>query len=635
MTRAVISDYDLYLFHEGNHFFSYNILGSHLVKENHVDGVRFVVWAPNANDVQVVGNFNNWNGNEHKMNKFSTNGIWSLFIPNLTVGEVYKYKLFKKNGTSFLKADPYARYAELRPNTASIVYSMKKFQWNDDEWYVSKQNKNSLNQPINIYEMHFGSWKKKDGEFFTYRELADELIDYVLNLGFTHIEILPIMEHPYDRSWGYQITGLYAVTSRYGEPEDFKYFVEQCHQKGIGVLLDWIPAHFAKDAHGLRQFDGTSLYEYDDPNRSESEWGSLCFDLGSNEVTSFLISNAMYWLDEFHIDGLRVDAVSSILYLDFGKEEGTWTPNKYGGRENLDAIHFLKKLNEVMFEHHPEVLMIAEESTAWPQVTAPTYLNGLGFNLKWNMGWMNDVLKYMEIDPIHRKYHHHLLTFSFFYAFSENFILALSHDEVVHGKKSLLNKMPGDYWQKFANLRVLFGYMYTHPGKKTLFMGAELAQFDEWKDEEQLDWNLLDFDMHKNLSNYVKQLNLLYKQEPSLWELDSSSNGFSWIDPSNHDQSIITFLRKNEEEHVVIVCNFTPMTYSNYRIGVPQYSSYREIINSDNRQFGGSGIGNDIVFASNHSWHNQPYHVEINVPPLAMVILKEKEQLTKGGRNES
>lgn len=629
MPHLVRSDYknNFSLFHQGNDLFSYRLLGAHIEKEKNVNGVRFSVWAPNAKKVQLVGDFNDWNGSNHSMIKTFDCGIWQLFVPGLKEGDIYKYKITDANENIFLKADPYAFYSETRPSTASIVYSLENYSWNDSEWIQKKQQVKPHERPLNIYEVHLGSWKKKDGNFFSYRELADELIDYVVDLGYTHIEILPIMEHPYDKSWGYQTTGLFSATSRYGTPKEFMHFIDKCHQKNVGVILDWIPAHFTKDAHGLRQFDGTPLFEYEGYDRAESEWGSLCFDLGKNEVNSFLLSNALFWMDLYHIDGLRVDAVSSILYRDFGKREGEWTPNQFGGRENIEAISFLKKLNESVFDYFPATLMIAEESTAWPLVTGPTYLGGLGFNFKWNMGWMNDVLTYMQMDPLYRKYHHNLLTFSFFYAFSENFILALSHDEVVHGKKSLLNKMPGDYWQKFANLRVLFGYMITHPGKKTLFMGGEIAQFDEWKDETELDWNLLSFPMHQQFKTYIEKINHLYKAEASLWEIDHNENGFSWIDPDNVDQSIIVFMRKGIDETLIILCNFTPMTYTNYRIGVPLQTVYTEILNSDNEQFGGSGVVNDTTLVSEEiPWHNQDFSLDINVPPLGIVVLKEKNK---------
>ncbi|MFV9509695.1 1,4-alpha-glucan branching protein GlgB [Tepidibacillus sp. LV47] len=619
------SETDLYLFHEGNLFHSYKMLGAHQMEYKGIQGVRFTVWAPQAKEVRVVGDFNQWKGKQYRMKRIN-HAIWMIFIPGLKNGDLYKYEIHTEKEI-FLKSDPYAFYSEQRPNTASIVYSMDGYRWNDDKWMQKKKNCSIYHQPLLIYEVHLGSWKKKNGKFYTYRELADELIDYVVDLGYTHIELLPLAEHPYDQSWGYQITGYYSITSRYGTPDDFKYFVDQCHQKGIGVILDWVPSHFAKDAHGLRLFDGTPLYEYADPRKAEKPgWGTLSFDFGKPEIHSFLISNLIFFLKEYHIDGFRVDAVSSMLYLDFDKKDGEWVPNQYGGKENLEAISFLRKLNEVVFKYDPTILMIAEESTAWPMVSAPIYLGGLGFNYKWNMGWMNDTLRYMEMDPIYRKYHHHLLTFSFFYAFSENFILPLSHDEVVHGKRSLLNKMPGSYWDKFASLRLLYGYMMAHPGKKILFMGGEFGQFDEWKDQSELDWNLLDFELHRKMKQYVNELNHFYRKEPALWEFDHMQEGFQWIDPHDVNQSIITFMRKGKkkEDWIVIVCNFTPMIYENYRIGVPFLGEYIEIFNSNEEKYGGNGLTNRnrSLLAEEISWHNQSYSLEIRISPLSVHFFK-------------
>ena len=630
MQSLIPSSYDIYLFHQGTLFYSYKLLGAHLLKENGIEGVRFAVWAKNALAVQVVGDFNNWDGNHHSMKRVSNSDIWFLFIPGLQEGEKYKYLIITKNGNKLYKADPLAFYAEVKPKTASIVYQLSDYPWEDKIW---QDNKEALyEKPLNIYEMHMGTWKKKsDGSYFSYRELANELIDYVADLGYTHIEIMPLSEHPYDRSWGYQITGYYAITSRYGTPDDFRYFVDQCHQKNIGVILDWVPGHFVKDEHGLRLFDGSPLYEHEHPFRAEKkDWGTLSFDLGKTEVQSFLISNAIFLMDVFHIDGLRVDAVASMLYLDFGREIGEWQANQYGGRENLEAIAFFKKLNEAVFSYFPQALMIAEESTAWPLVSAPTYLGGLGFNFKWNMGWMNDMLKYMEMDPIYRKYHHNLLTFSFFYAFSENYVLPLSHDEVVYGKKSLLNKMHGDYWQKFAGLRLFLAYMFAHPGKKLLFMGGEFGQFDEWKDLTELDWQLLEFESHKQFLQYVKELNQFYRQEKALFELDHHPDGFTWIDPHDSNQSIVTFMRHDKEgNYLVILGNFTPNTYENYRIGVPDFGVYQEIFNSDSERFGGSGKGNNQASRSEMlPWHNQRYSLNIQVPPLAIIMFKLLKKAT-------
>ncbi|TCS81081.1 1,4-alpha-glucan branching protein GlgB [Tepidibacillus fermentans] len=620
------SETDLYLFHEGNLFHSYKMLGAHLIKYKGVQGARFMVWAPNARMVRVVGDFNQWNGERHLMQRINDSGLWIIFIPGLKNGDLYKYEIITEKEI-ILKADPYAFLSEQRPNTASIIYSLDGYCWNDEDWMQKKKIRSIYHQPLLIYEVHLGSWKKKNGEFYTYRELADELIGYVVNLGYTHIEILPIAEHPYDQSWGYQITGYYSITSRYGMPHDFMYFVDQCHQKGIGVILDWVPSHFAKDSHGLRCFDGTPLYEYADPKKAEKpSWGTLSFDYGKPEILSFLISNLIFFIKEYHIDGFRVDAVSSMLYLDFDKKGGEWVPNQYGGNENLEAISFLRKLNEVVFKYDPTTLMIAEESTAWPMVSAPTYLGGLGFNFKWNMGWMNDMLRYMEMDPIYRKYHHHLITFSFFYAFSENFILPLSHDEVVHGKRSLLNKMPGSYWDKFASLRLLYGYMMAHPGKKILFMGGEFAQFDEWKDQSQLDWNLLDFEFHYKMKQFVKELNHFYRRESALWELDHTEKGFEWIDPHDVSQSIITFMRKGKKkgDWIIVVCNFTPMVYEHYRIGVPTLGEYIEIFNTNEEKYGGNGLTNQnqYLMAEELKWHNQPYSLEIKISPLSCQFFK-------------
>ncbi|WP_216829331.1 1,4-alpha-glucan branching protein GlgB [Alkalihalobacterium elongatum] len=627
MQTEKLSEYDLYLFHQGNLFYSYKTLGAHLCEKDGKKGVRFAVWAPNAKAVNIVGNFNNWNGTNHSMHKISESGIWWCFIPDIQEGTIYKFEIHSKNGRVLLKSDPYAFYSELRPQTASIVTDLNDYTWGDELWEKEKKLKNPLNEPLLIYEVHLGSWKRKsDGEYYTYRELAATLIDYVKTMGYTHIEILPITEHPYDRSWGYQTTGFFSVTSRFGTPKDFMYFVDQCHQNGIGVLLDWVPSHFCKDDHGLRLFDGEPIYEYADERKAEKKsWGTLSFDFGRSEVNSFLISNAFYWLEMFHIDGLRVDAVSSMLYLNFDRTNEDKIFNEYGGDENIEAIQFLRKLNESIFKTFPNTYMMAEESSSWPLVSAPTYLGGLGFNYKWNMGWMNDMLRYMEMEPIHRKWHHQLITFSFFYAFSENFILPLSHDEVVHGKKSLLSKMPGDYWQKFANLRVFLGYMMTHPGKKLLFMGSEFAQFDEWKDLEELDWELLDYPSHKNFSHYMKSLNTFYKSERSLWELDHNSDGFEWIDPHDYEQSIVSFIRKskNSNDFVIVVCNFTPIVRYDYHIGVPKNGTYTEVFNSDRQVFGGSNqIIAEPLTSEKVTWHNQPYRLTIKVPPLAMLVLK-------------
>lgn len=606
-------------------FKKYRTMGAHIKSENGTRGVRFSVWAPNAREVSVVGDFNDWNRESHKMDINYDSGIWTGFIPNLKEGELYKYSIVAANGEIMLKSDPYGFHHEVRPNTASRVYDLSEYEWNDLGYRRGKRQHKLYNGPVNIYEVHLGSWKQKeDGSFLTYRELADHLVEYVIEMGYTHIEIMPLIEHPLDASWGYQGVGYFSITSRYGEPKDFMYFVDKCHQNGIGVILDWIPAHFCKDAHGLAKFDGTCLYEYSDPMKAENyQWGTLNFDVSRYEVIEYLISSAMFYLDMFHIDGLRVDAVTSMLYLDFCKDE--WRRNQYGGRENIEAIEFMKLLNEEVFSNYKNTLMIAEESTSWPLVSSPTYLGGLGYNYKWNMGWMNDMLEYMEKEPVHRKFHHNLITFSFMYTYSENFILPLSHDEVVHGKKSLLDKMPGDYWQKFANLRLLYGYKMTHPGKKLLFMGGEFGQFIEWKYSDSLDWFLLRYEMHQKLHSYTKALNHLYREEKALWELDHDIEGFKWIEPNNNEQSIVSFLRrgKKEKDTIVVVCNFTPQVYYDYKIGVPVKAEYREILNSDDEAFGGSGFINGVgIEATEESWNQQEYSIAVKVPPLGAVYFK-------------
>ena len=606
----------------------YKKLGAHIVELDGEIGVRFSVWAPNAQNVSVVGDFNNWNGENHSMIKNDDTGEWTLFIKGLKEGTIYKYRVKKLHGDIVLKADPYGFYQEVRPNTASIVYNVFDYEWKDVGYRRGKRKHKMYEGPINIYEVHLGSWKrKKDGSLLTYSELSEELVDYVCDMGYTHIEIMPLVEHPFDGSWGYQGTGYFSITSRYGEPKDFMHFVDKCHQNGIGVILDWVPAHFCKDNHGLAKFDGTALYEYFDCRKSENHmWGTLNFDVGREEVASFLISSAMFFLEVFHIDGIRVDAVSSMLHLDFCREEGEeWVANDHGGHENLDAIKFLKNLNETVFKACPNTLMIAEESTNWPMVSRPTYLGGLGFNYKWNMGWMNDILEYMEIDTSHRRWNHNLLTFSMMYAYSENFILPLSHDEVVHGKKSLLDKIPGDYWQKFANLRLLYGFMVGHPGKKLLFMGGEFGQFIEWKYDDQLDWFIMEHDLHKKMHNYTKTLNEFYKTQKPLWQLDLEQEGFEWIDANAREQSVASFIRKGKKEGdlLVILCNFTPQVYLNYKVGVPYLGEYKEVFNSDEEKFGGSGIINyDTIIAKNLEVHKRPYSIEIKVPPLGVTYIK-------------
>ncbi|MGE5582822.1 MAG: 1,4-alpha-glucan branching protein GlgB [Bacillota bacterium] len=610
---------DIYLFHEGNYFKAYQEFGSHYTESDGAEGVRFTVWAPHAVKVGVAGDFNNWQGSCNPMDKISGSGIWSAFIPGLKPGELYKYEIHTGQGEVFFKADPFAVFSETRPQTASIVYSLSGYPWRDDYWRQNYQL--SYRRPVNIYEVHLGSWKRKEHDnFYSYREILPELVDYVREMGFTHIELLPLMEHPLDGSWGYQVTGFYAVTSRYGTPHDFCYFVDYCHQKGIGVILDWVPAHFCRDSHGLSNFDGTPLYEA----RENVEWGTLQFDYSRPEVRSFLISNAIFWFDLYHVDGLRIDAVASMLYPNY-REGRQWKKNKGDSRENPEAVAFMKRLNEAVYENFPNALMIAEESTTWPLVTRPTYYGGLGFNYKWNMGWMNDLLRYMRLEYDGRSKQHNLLTFSMLYAFSENFILPLSHDEVVHGKKSLIEKMPGDYWQKFANLRLLLGYMMAHPGKKLLFMGGEFAQFIEWCYFKQLDWMLLGFEMHRNFQRYVKELNHFYLREKSLWELDHESSGFYWIDPDNSEQCIALFVRSAEDtgDFLIVACNFTPAFYETYRLGVPKPGIYQEVFNSDLGIYGGSDQRNQNALQSeNKAWHNQPHSIQLKLPPLAVVFLR-------------
>lgn len=631
------SDFERYLFHEGNLFESYKMLGAHPITHEGIKGVRFAVWAPNARQLAVVGDFNKWNGHDHHMQRIPRSGIWVLFVPGLAEGELYKYEILTPDGERTLKADPYAFYAEVRPNTASRIHDLQKYQWQDKTWTLNRKNRDANRKPMLIYEAHLGTWKfKPNGEHYSYRELADIFIKYVKSLGYTHIEIMPIMEHPYDRSWGYQITGYYAVTSRFGSPEDFMYFIDQCHQQGIGVILDWVPAHFCKDAHGLGRFDGTPLYEPIDPLKAERpNWGTYNFDFGKPEVTSFLISNAMFWVDVYHIDGFRVDAVSSMIYLNHDNAIPVTLKNANGGEENLEAIAFLKKLNDAVHQKHPGVLMMAEEATAWPGVSHPTKSEGLGFDFKWNMGWTNDLLKYMQLEEGERHTHHNLLTFSLLYAFSENFILPFSHDELVYGKRSLLNKMPGDYWKKFANLRLLYGYLITHPGKKLVFMGSEFAQFDEWKDQTELDWFLLEYDSHQQFLYYFKTLNQFYKKWCCLWQLDHEPDGFEWIDPHDAGQSVMTFMRKGKQKGdcLIVVCNFSSVVFSHYKIGVPSYGQYQEVLNSDSEAFGGSGQCNpQAVQAKKVPYHNQRFSMEITVPPLGITIFRKttKKRRRKG-----
>ena len=625
----VISDYDLYLFNEGKNRFIYKHLGSHPIIHDGIKGVNFAVWAPNAKGVSVVGNFNNWDGRRHQMRVRGSSGVWELFIPNLKEGELYKFEIRTEEGP-VVKIDPYGFYFEKRPKNANIVFDVlnNEFKWTDEEWMKIRDKRNRINEPISIYEVHLGSWKRKNGEFLSYRELAHNLVEYVKKMGFTHIELLPIMEHPLDASWGYQVTGYYAPTSRYGNPEDFKYFVNYMHENGIGVILDWVPAHFPTDLFGLARYDGTALYEHVDPRKGyHPDWNTYIFNYGRNEVKNFLTSNAIYWYDNYHVDGLRIDAVASMLYLDYSRKPGEWIPNIYGGNENLEAIAFLQELNSTCYELFGNIMMIAEESTAWPNVSKPTYIGGLGFGYKWNLGWMNDTLSYFKLDPIYRKYHHNKITFSLFYAFNENFILPLSHDEVVHGKGSLINKMPGDEWQKFANLRLLLSYMWTHPGKKMLFMGGEFAQWKEWDFDSELDWYLLDFEKHRKLQKIVIDLNKIYIENPEFYEIDYNFNGFQWIDCNDSQNSVISFLRKDSSgNYSIIVCNFTPVVRQNYRVGCPDLTNYKEIFNSDSEYYGGANVGNlGKIKAEKIKFHGFDYSINLTLPPLGVIILKKDE----------
>lgn len=624
----LLSDYDLYLFGQGRHLDIYDRLGAHPREVNQVQGVNFAVWAPNAYKVSVIGDFNHWDERTHPMCKRGESGIWELFIPQAQVGAVYRYEIRSAvAGYRTKRSDPYGFYAEKRPANASIVADISGYAWQDHDWMQARAESKALARPMAIYEIHLGSWRRKaDGTWYTYRELAPLLVDYLTQMHYTHIELLPVAEHPLDASWGYQCTGYFAPTSRFGTPEDFMYLVDLCHQHNIGVILDWVPAHFPKDGFALNYFDGTHLYEHADPRQGEHpDWGTLIFNYGRNEVANFLISNAMFWLKRYHIDGLRVDAVSSMLYLDFSRKDGEWVPNEHGSNENLAAIAFLRETNEIVHRECAGAVTIAEESTAWPMVSRPLYLGGLGFTFKWNMGWMHDTLSYMEKDPIFRRYHHHQVTFSLMYAFSENFVLSLSHDEVVHGKGSLVNKMAGDQWQKFANLRMLFGYQYTHPGKKLNFMGAELAQWREWSEERELDWNLLEWETHRQIQQWVRDLNLLYRSEPALYENDFDWKGFKWIEPNDADQSSAAYLRfaLDMDDFIVIALNFTPVVRHDYRIGVPTPGYYQEILNSDSHHYGGGNIGNEGGrVAEPYAVKGFDHSISLTLPPLGVVLLK-------------
>ena len=624
MAIAVPEKYNipLHLFHQGENAHAYEFFGSH--KEN--DKVVFRCWAPHAKSVSVVGDFNHWDRTQHRMEKISDGGIWELFIPGIKQYDTYKYSVEAPDGLIKLKADPYGYHMELRPNTATKYYDIEGYKWGDGKYLEELSKTNVYEHPINIYEVNAGSWKHNGENFLSYEMLADELIPYVKEMGYTHIELMPISEHPFDGSWGYQQIGYFAPTSRFGTPQDFMKLVDRCHQAGIGVIMDWVPAHFPKDAAGLYEWDGASCYEYEDPFRREHKsWGTHIFNWGLPEVQSYLVSNANYWIEKYHIDGLRVDAVASMLYLDYDRRDGEWRPNNKGGKENLEAIAFLQKLNAAVFREHPNILMIAEESTAWPMVTKPADIGGLGFNFKWNMGWMNDMLRYMSMDPLGRPYNHNLVTFSFYYAFSENFVLPISHDEVVYGKCSMLDKMGGPREYRFNSMRTFLGYMMAHPGKKLMFMGQEFAQYKEWNFQTQLDWEVLEFEPHYKYHQYVKAINKFYKETPALWECDTSWEGFHWISAEDSQNSVIAFRRiaKNKDE-IIVVCNFQPVRHEIYEIGVPYFADYEEVFTSDDVKFGGSGITNGTVTAKEEPMHDEQYRITLDIPPMSAIYLKPK-----------
>jgi len=645
-----ITDFDVHLFGEGNHHRIYEKMGAHHTSINGVSGVCFAVWAPNARNASVLGDFNSWDGRNHQM-RSAGGGIWELFIPEVAVGTAYKYEIKNHNGHIYEKSDPYGFQQEIRPKTASIVTDLDSYDWQDADWLERRRQSEMLDQPVSVYEVHLGSWQhgaadspavqpdgstyplvhpndyNKGARYLTYREMAEKLIPYVKEMGFTHIEMLPVAEHPFDGSWGYQVTGYYAATSRYGTPDDFMYFVDQCHNNDIGVIVDWVPGHFPKDGHGLAFFDGSHLYEHPDIRLGEhKEWGTLVFDYGRNEVRNFLVSNALFWFDKYHIDGVRVDAVASMIYRNYNRKDGEWVANQYGGDGYIEAADFLRQTNHLLFSYYPGTLSIAEESTSWPMVSWPTYMGGLGFNLKWNMGWMHDMLDYFNMDPWFRQFHQNNITFSMMYAFSENFMLALSHDEVVHGKSNIIGKMHGDTWQKMAAMRSLYAYMYAHPGKKTLFMSMEFGQWSEWNVWGDLDWQLLQFEPHKKLRYFISKLNELYKSQPALYTQDFSEAGFQWIDCNDNRHSVVSFIRRakdNPDECIITVCNFTPQPHAHYRVGVPELGFYSELMNSDAGEFGGSNMGNlGGKWAEEWAYHNQPYSIDLCLPPAAVLMLK-------------
>jgi 1,4-alpha-glucan branching enzyme len=625
-----LTDYDVHLFSEGSHYRAWEKLGAHPATRDGAAGTAFAVWAPNAERVAVIGDFNGWDDQRHLLEPLGGSGIWHGFIEGVGPGALYKYAIRSSvGGYRTEKTDPYGFACEIRPATASMVWDLSGYEWSDGEWLAGAAERHASDAPMSVYEVHLGSWARipEEGDrWLTYRELAPRLADYVTEMGFTHVELLPVSEHPLDASWGYQTVGYFAPTSRFGTPDDFRSLVDTLHQAGIGVILDWVPAHFPRDAHGLGYFDGTHLYEHADPRQGEQrDWGTFVFNYGRREVVNFLISNALFWLEVYHVDGLRVDAVASMLYLDYSRREGEWIPNRYGGRENLEAVDFLKRFNEVVYGEHPRAVTVAEESTAWPMVSRPTYLGGLGFGLKWNMGWMHDTLTYLSHDPVHRPYHHGKLTFSLLYAFSESFVLPLSHDEVVHGKGSLLGKMPGDDWQKRANLRLLFGWMFTHPGKKLLFMGGEIGQWREWSHDRSVDWHLLDDPAHRGIQRWVRDLNTTLRAEPALHQLDDAPEGFAWIDCNDAEQSVLAYLRRGRSggDEVVCVANFTPVPRHNYRIGVPGGGDWDEILNSDAELYGGSGMGNlGTVAAAPVGAHGHLHSLNLVLPPLAVLAFR-------------
>ncbi len=629
----MLTDHDIYLFKEGSHARLYEKFGCHLGERDGVAGAHFCVWAPNAQRVAAIGDWNGWDANAHPLQvRADGSGVWEGFVPGVAHGQAYKYFIESRvGGYQVQKADPFAFFAEAPPRTGSRAWRLD-YDWGDAAWMASRREANALDAPMSIYEMHLGSWRRVPEDAnrsLGYREMAQPLAEYVRELGFTHVELMPVTEHPFYGSWGYQTTGYFAPTARYGSPEDFMYLVDTLHQHGIGVILDWVPSHFPSDEHGLVYFDGTALYEHADPRQGfHPEWTSYIFNYGRNEVRGFLVSSALYWLDRFHVDGLRVDGVASMLYRDYARKEGEWVPNRYGGRENIEAVEFLRLLNQAVYRDHPDVQTMAEESTSWPMVSRPVYLGGLGFGLKWNMGWMHDTLKYMSQDPVHRKYHHDQLTFSIWYAFFENFVLPLSHDEVVHGKGALIGKMPGDSWQQFANLRLLYGYMWGHPGKKLLFMGGEFGQRREWGHDESLEWHVLQYPEHEGLRRWVADLNRLYRSEPALYQVDFEQSGFEWVDCNDSQQSVLSFLRRPRDGSapVLVVCNFTPVPRTNYIVGVPQGGYWRELVNSDATLYGGSGMGNlGGVVAAPVAAHGRLHSLAVTLPPLAVLMFKGVE----------